>query len=258
MITIDIDKVTKTFNKINSIEPITALSNFSLQVHENEFICILGPSGCGKTTLINLIAGLLEPTDGSIKINDNKINGPSSDRTVIFQDYQLFHWKTVWQNIEIGLKAKKLDKHKRTEIIKYYFDLVDLEGFENHYPHELSGGMRQRAAIARAFAVDPKIILMDEPFGQLDIDTRKSLEEKLIKIWERKKKTIIMVTHNIGEAIFLADRIALLSHRPGFVKEIIDIHLPRPRDYSIRSTKEFLEIEATIWNKFSSKSSQSN
>lgn len=255
MTIIDINSVSKTYNHAVSLEPIVALKDLNFKMSANEFVCILGPSGCGKTTLINLLAGFLEPSEGTITVNGQRVSGPGADRTVIFQDYQLFHWKTVWQNVELGLKAKRLSRVDRIRLTDYYMDLVGLKGFEKNYPHELSGGMRQRAAMARAFAVDPQIILMDEPFGQLDIDSRKSLEDKLINVWEEKKKTILMVTHNIGEAIYLADRIVMLSHRPGRVQETINIDLPRPRSYSLRSDQKFLELEAYVWNKFTSSSS---
>ena len=211
-------------------EPVLALHEVSFQVENNEFFSIVGPSGCGKTTLLNLLAGFERPTRGELRVGGELITEPGWERAVVFQEYALFPWYTVAQNIAYGLKRKKLPEAEQRRLVDHYVGLVGLRGFEKRYPRELSGGMRQRVSIARALAVDPAILLMDEPFASLDILTREYMQDELLKIWERERKTVIFVTHSIDEAIKLSDRVAIMTPRPGRVEEIKLVESPRPRD----------------------------
>jgi len=211
-------------------EPVLALHEVSFQVENNEFFSIVGPSGCGKTTLLNLLAGFERPTRGELRVGGELIAEPGWERAVVFQEYALFPWYTVAQNIAYGLKRKKLPEAEQRRLLDHYVGLVGLRGFEKRYPRELSGGMRQRVSIARALAVDPAILLMDEPFASLDILTREYMQDELLKIWERERKTVIFVTHSIDEAIKLSDRVAIMTPRPGRVEEIKLVEPPRPRD----------------------------
>jgi len=213
-------------------DQVTALTNINLSFLDEEFICILGPSGCGKTTLLNIIAGFEFPSSGSITISGKSISGPGSDRVMMFQDYALFPWLTVSKNIEYGLKQKKIEKQQRKDIVNSLIDLIDLRGFENKYPIQLSGGMRQRVALARAMAVDPLILLMDEPFAALDSFTRERMQDELIRVWQKNKKLVVFITHSIEESIKLADRIIVMSSRPGEVLDLLEMKEPRPRDLS--------------------------
>jgi len=211
-------------------EPVLALHEVSFQVENNEFFSIVGPSGCGKTTLLNLLAGFERPTRGELRVGGELITEPGWERAVVFQEYALFPWYTVVQNIAYGLKRKKLPEAEQRRLLDHYLGLVGLRGFEKRYPRELSGGMRQRVSIARALAVDPAILLMDEPFASLDILTREYMQDELLKIWQRERKTVIFVTHSIDEAIKLSDRVAIMTPRPGRVEEIKLVESPRPRD----------------------------
>lgn len=217
-------------------EGVNALCEISLEVKQGEFICILGPSGCGKTTLLRIIAGLEEPTDGHVKMNDEEVHGPNENLVMIFQDYSLFPWKNIADNVMFGLELRGVPPEKRREKAEEYIELVGLSSFRTNYPHELSGGMRQRVAVARALAVEPAVLLMDEPFGALDAQTRNLLQCEILEIWEKTHKTILFVTHSVDEALFLADRIIVLTSRPGKIREIIDVNLPRPRE---RTDAEF-------------------
>lgn len=223
-----------------------ALENINLQVKKGEFLTIVGPSGCGKSTLLDILAGLAAPTSGQILIDDKEITGPGLDRGIVMQGYALFPWRTVQQNVEFGLEMKNIPKRERTEISKKYIELVGLTQFEKRYPHELSGGMKQRVAIARALAYDPEILLMDEPFAALDAQTREALQDELLRIWEATRKTIVFVTHSIDEAVFLADRVAVMAANPGTIREILPVNLPRPR-HSARLSIDFRWITQTIW-----------
>src|SRR6266498_5331184 len=211
-------------------EPVLALHEVSFQVENNEFFSIVGPSGCGKTTLLNLLAGFERPTRGELRVGGALIAEPGWERAVVFQEYALFPWYTVAQNIAYGLKRKKLPEAEQRRLLDHYVGLVGLRGFERRYPRELSGGMRQRVSIARALAVNPSILLMDEPFGSLDIQTREYMQDELLKIWQREPKTVIFVTHSIDEAIKLSDRIAIMAPRPGRIAEIKSVGFGRPRD----------------------------
>ena len=217
--------VTRTYTEENGSRE--ALENITLEVKPSEFLCIVGPSGCGKTTLLRMIAGLDYPTSGEIILDGTPVEGPSPDRGMVFQEFSLFPWRTVLKNVEFGLKIQgKRDVRKTAE---RYIKLVGLTGFEHSFPFQLSGGMKQRVAIARALATEPAILLMDEPFGSVDAQTRNVLQEELLEIWKRTKKTILFVTHSVDEAVYLADRVVVMSSRPGRVLEIVAIDLERPR-----------------------------
>jgi NitT/TauT family transport system ATP-binding protein len=226
---------------------VLALENVSFDIKKGEFFCIIGPSGCGKTTLLHIIAAFTAPSSGEVAYQGSPIITPGPDRIVIFQEYGLFPWMTVAQNIEFGLKAKGLSARERRDLVREYVDLVRLRGFENRYPHQISGGMKQRVGIARALAPDPEVVLMDEPFGALDSLTRDLMQEEILRIWESTRKTFVLITHNIEEAIFLGDRVLVMTARPGRVKELIDIKLPRPRDPEMRnSDPQFLRHKEII------------
>lgn len=210
-------------------EPVVALNNVSFTVQHNEFCSILGHSGCGKTTLLTLVAGFEQPTSGQLSLDGKPIGKPGWERSVIFQDYALFPWLTVCQNIEFGLEMKQIPKESRTRIVREHVQLVGLAGFEDRYPHQLSGGMKQRVSVARALAVDPQVMLMDEPFAALDAQNRTLMQQEMVRIWEKERKTVMLVTHSIEEAITLSDRILVMTRRPGRVKADIEVKLPRPR-----------------------------
>ncbi len=218
---------------------VTALENIELSIDAGEFVCLLGPSGCGKTTLLNLIAGFLQPTSGSVLTDGVVVTGPGPDRGVVFQEYGIFPWFTVAQNIAFGPRMRGASRKEQDEIVRHYVDLVHLEGFEHHYPGELSGGMKQRVSIARSLANGPDILLMDEPFGALDAMTRETMQEELLRIWELDRKTCVFVTHSIAEAVYLADRIVILGAHPGRVKDIVEVTLARLRD---RSSTEYFDL----------------
>jgi NitT/TauT family transport system ATP-binding protein len=207
-----------------------ALKDINLNIEENEFICFIGPSGCGKTTLLRIIAGLEEPSSGNIALAGIPIKGPGPERGMVFQEYSLFPWRTVLDNIVFGLELKGIASDERERKGRQYLKMVGLERFETRYPHELSGGMKQRVAIARALVNDPLALLMDEPFGALDAQTRNIMQSELLRIWNEEKKTVVFVTHSVDEAIYLADRIVIMSARPGRIKDIIEISLSRPRN----------------------------
>lgn len=236
-----ISNITKIFNTENG--SVQALMPINLNVKEKEFIAILGSSGCGKSTLLRIIGGLEQPTSGCVMVNGEKVKEPGPDRGMVFQAYTLFPWLTVQENIEFGLKQKGIEKKQRQATAKEYIEIVGLRGFENSYSKALSGGMKQRVAIARALANDPEILLLDEPFGALDMQTRSLMQELLLDVWKKTKKTVIIVTHDIDEAIFMADRVVVMSSHPGSIKDIIEVKLPRPRNYQIKTTAEFLEYK---------------
>jgi NitT/TauT family transport system ATP-binding protein len=224
------------------------LQDFNLSVREGEFLSVLGPSGCGKSSFLNILAGLVPQTSGDVRIDGQILTGVSRMLGVVFQGYALFPWRTVIENIEIGLEIRDVKRAERRAEASRFLSLVGLQTYGNHYPHQLSGGMRQRVAIARALAYGPEVLLMDEPFGALDAQTRESLQSELLGIWEKSAKTVVFITHSIDEAIFLSDRVAFMTRGPGRVKEIIDIPLPRPRDDAVRNSTEFLALRQRAWS----------
>ena len=238
--------VTLSFKPKNR-EPVTALNNFNLDVARGEFVSIVGPSGCGKSTFLNILLGLIEPDNGQMQLNGTRITGPSQERAMVFQEFGLLPWRTVTANVELGLELKGVPAGQRLARANELIKLVGLSGFERHYPHELSGGMKQRVGLARALATEPEVLLMDEPFAALDAQTRDLMQAELLQIWERTQKTVLFVTHSIEEAAYLSDRVVVMTARPGHTKDILKIHLPRPRDYEMRLTPEFNEIKLRIW-----------
>lgn len=220
-----------------------AVVDISLDVYDNEFLVLLGPGRCGKTVTLNMIAGLEKPTEGTIELDGQAVSGSDERIGMVFQKLALMPWKTVMENVEFGLKVKGVGKKERREVAQKYINLVGLQGFEKSYPNELSGGMKQRVGIARAYTNNPEILLMDEPFGQLDAQTRYAMQDEVLRIWESEKRTVVFVTNNIEEAIYLADRIVLLSNYPAKVKAVYDIDLPRPRD---TVSPEFLQLRRII------------
>ncbi|MBN1431413.1 MAG: ABC transporter ATP-binding protein [Methanomicrobiaceae archaeon] len=244
MAAVDIEKLGRIFTKEgDGSVAVTALDNINLHIEDKEFVCLVGPSGCGKTTLLRIIAGLDFPTSGSVSLDGKPVEGPDPERGMVFQEYSLFPWLRISDNIGFGLEMKGYSREDKKKIVDEYLDLVNLEGFGMSYPHELSGGMRQRVAIARALANDPKVLLMDEPFGALDAQTRNMMQRELLEIWEKTRKTIIFVTHSVDEAVFLADRIVVLSPRPGRIKDIIDVNLPRIRE---RTDPDFANLRRHV------------
>lgn len=243
---VQIQHVVKEFNGRNG--KVTALNGVDLDIHENEFVCVVGPSGCGKSTLLNIIGGLEVPTSGQVLVDGKPINGPSPERGIVFQQYALFPWLTVEKNVMFGLVQQGKSKEEAREIAHQYLKVVDLEEFAKSYPKELSGGMKQRVAIARAYAVNPKVLLMDEPFGALDAQTRTQLQSDLLETWEKEQKTCFFITHDVDEAIILAQRVVVMHARPGRVKDIVDIDIPYPRDQATKMSARFMELKNYIWN----------
>ena len=227
---------------------IKALADVSLSIHENEFVSIIGPSGCGKTTLLKMIDGLIPYDSGRILIDGRQVTAPGPDRAVVFQAFALLPWRTVLANVEFSLELRRLPKEARTKTARDYLKRVGLSDFENHYPHELSGGMQQRAGLARALAVNPAILLMDEPFGAVDAQTRQLLQEELLELWQSQRKTVIFITHSMDEAVYLSDRVVVMTPRPGKVAEILDVPLPRPRvSGEVRRDGKFVDLTNYIW-----------
>ncbi len=231
-------------------EGTTALEDVSLRVRDCEFLCLLGPSGCGKTTLLRIIAGLITPTEGMVLLDGQPSIGPDADKGMVFQRDATFPWLTVEQNVEYGLKLRGIPKVERQQIVKKYIQLVSLAGFEKAFPKELSGGMRKRVDIARTYAYNPKVLLMDEPFGSLDLFTKTRMQAELLELWSKERKTVVFVTHDLEEAIFLADRVAVMSKRPGRIRKIIEIGLPRPRSVEMKVSEEFDAIRRGLWEEF--------
>ncbi|MGD9832828.1 MAG: ABC transporter ATP-binding protein [Piscinibacter sp.] len=238
--------VGRTFPGVNGGAPTLALQPTDLEVADNDFITVLGPSGCGKSTLLRIVAGLDEPTQGEVLLDGQPVRGPGAERGMVFQSYTLFPWLTVHQNICFGLREKGMALPQQAEIAARFIAEVGLKGFENHFPKQLSGGMQQRVALARALANDPKILLLDEPFGALDNQTRALMQELLLSIWEQHKKTVLFVTHDVDEAIFMANRCVVFSARPGRIKNELGIDLPYPRHYTVKTTPRFSELKAVV------------
>ncbi len=228
-------------------EPVIALAGLNLAVSRGEFVSIVGPSGCGKSTFLNVVLGLIKQNSGALELDGKPITGPGQERAMVFQEFGLLPWRTVVGNVELGLELKGIPVRERTQRASHLIKLVGLSGFEQHYPHELSGGMKQRVGLARALATEPKVLLMDEPFAALDAQTRDLMQTELLQIWERTQKTVLFVTHSIEEAAYLSDRVIVMTARPGRTKDVLRIKLPRPRDYEMRLTPEFNEIKLRIW-----------
>ncbi len=226
---------------------VIALEGLDLDVRRGEFVCLVGPSGCGKSTFLSMIAGLEHPTTGDLRIEGEPIVTPRAEVAMVFQEYSLFPWKSVLQNVAIGLKARGVPKKEREETAHRFIAMAGLRGFEHKYPCELSGGMKQRVGIARALAVQPEVLLMDEPFGALDAQTRTLFQEELLQIYDQFQKTIVFVTHNVQEAVFLADRVVVMTFRPGRVKEIFPIDIARPRTLDILEDDIFLKTQSLVW-----------
>jgi NitT/TauT family transport system ATP-binding protein len=244
---LSLQHVTKQFPIRGQDTPFTAIEDITIDLAGGEFLVLVGPSGCGKSTLLDLLGGLTTPTSGEILLDGTPITGPGLDRGIVFQQYALLPWRTARKNIEFGLEAKGLRAAERRERAEHYLELVGLGSFGDRYPHELSGGMKQRVAIARSLAFDPEVLLMDEPFAALDAQTRESLQDELLRIWEATGKTILFITHGIDEAIYLGQRVAVLTSRPGRIKNIVDIRIDRSVE-DVRSDKEFRALRHHVWS----------
>jgi NitT/TauT family transport system ATP-binding protein len=240
--------LSKEFGAIDNGGGVLALSNIDVEVRDNEFITVIGPSGCGKTTLLRIIAGLIPYDQGEVSIDGQAVRGPGPERAVVFQNFALMPWADVLTNVTFGLDVRGVAKEKSQAAARDLIKLVGLEGFENRLPKELSGGMQQRVGLARALAVQPQILLMDEPFGALDEQTRRLLQEQLLVLWERERKTVVFITHSMDEAVMLGDRVMLMTPRPGRVKEMIDVPLPRPRTREVEKSSAFVDIKEYLWD----------
>lgn len=244
-----VEDIHKTFFKsvVNDVLGIPVLNGVSLSVAQGEFVSVIGPSGCGKSTLLRIIDGLIQPEQGRILVDGRVVSGPGSDRAVVFQYFGLYPWRSVLRNVEFGLELKGVPAKERREVALSNITQVGLRGFEEHYPHELSGGMRQRVGFARALSLNPDIILMDEPFSSVDEQTRELLQEQLLELWAATKKTILFITHSIDEAVYMANRVVVMGARPGRIVEEIVVDLPRPRTGSVRALPRFGEIRSYAW-----------
>ncbi|TDD91752.1 ABC transporter ATP-binding protein [Actinomadura darangshiensis] len=243
---ISVKGITKTFTL--GKDSFTALDDVSLDIEDNEFVTVVGPSGCGKSTLLNILAGLEEPTDGQSLVDGSAVSGPGPERGVIFQQYALFPWLTVRKNIEFGLKTARVSKAERRDRAQHFIEMVGLEQFADALPKMLSGGMRQRCAIARAYAVNPSILLMDEPFGALDALTRVKLQEQLLDTWSKEQRTVLFITHDVDEAVFLANRVIVMAADPGRIYDVVDVDLPYPRSEEFRLSTEFAALRNRVWH----------
>lgn len=250
--------ISKNVNKIfpSPRGPVVAIKDFNLEVEEGEFLCIIGPSGCGKSTYLRILAGLLPATSGEVQIIPGDQGGSKPINNIIFQEYAIFPWKIVKDNVAFGLQMRGVPKKERDEIAQEWIERVGLSRFSHSYPHQLSGGMKQRVSIARAFANDPEVLLMDEPLGALDEQTRAVLQLELIRIWEEDKKTVVYITHGIEESVLLGDRIALMTAHPGTNKTFFDVDFPRPRDIQLIRSKEFVEFRYEVWETLESEVKQ--
>ena len=241
-----VENVSRVFPGVRGGQPTRALEPTDIAVGDNDFVTILGPSGCGKSTLLRLVAGLDVPSTGRILLDGKPVKGPGPDRGMVFQSYTLFPWLTVADNVGFGLREKGIAAPERTRVVAEWLERVGLQSFARHYPKQLSGGMQQRTAIARALANGPEILLLDEPFGALDNQTRALMQELLLGIWERERKTVLFVTHDIEEAIFLASRVVVMSARPGRIKADLAVDLPHPRHYTLKTAPEFSALKARL------------
>jgi NitT/TauT family transport system ATP-binding protein len=244
----DIDTKLRIADLTKSFGTLLALDTLNLDVRAGEFIALVGPSGCGKTTLLRILAGLEEPDSGGIAIDGREVTGPGSDRAVVFQADCLLPWRNVWRNTIIGLEINGRLDRQNSDYARSLLELVGLKGFEKYFPWQLSGGMRQRVNLARALAVQPEVLLMDEPFSALDAQTREIMQMELLRIWGQGRKTVLFITHQIDEAVFLADKVVVLGRRPGRIREVLPVTLPRPRTLEIKRTAQFGQLVDTIWN----------
>jgi len=249
---IQFENVSKNYTRGKMVVP--AVSEFSLSIYENEFVVFVGPSGCGKSTLLHMAAGLISPTSGKVLLDGKEITDPGPDRAVVFQQFALFPWKTVYENIKFGLRFKNLNEVEKKNSVEKHIAMMGLNGFENSYPHELSGGMKQRVAIARAYAVNPAVLLLDEPFAALDAQTRTIMQEELVEVGKQEKQTVLFITHSVEEAIFLGDRVIVITRRPARIKEIIDLKvsgfMPDRRERSldeVLSSEQFAAFRSKVW-----------
>lgn len=246
---LEIQHLTMRYWRENPDREVLALADVSVSVSAGEFLAIVGPSGCGKTTLLNIVAGLLPYQEGTVSIDGRKVSGPGIDRSVVFQHSSLLPWRTIAGNVRYGMELqRRFDKKTMTRRTDDFIAMVGLKGFERHYPSELSGGMQQRVNLARALASDPEVLLMDEPFAALDAQTREFMQEELLRIWSEARKTVVFITHQINEAVYLADRVVVMSPRPGRIKDVFKIPFARPRGLSLKRDPRFLEIEDAIWH----------
>ena len=239
------DHLAKSFRRGGAT--VEALRDINVSVADGEFVSIVGASGCGKSTFLRLVDGLTKPTAGEARIGGQPVRGPGSDRAFVFQQDRMLPWRTIEQNVGVGLEMQQMDKAARAATVGPLLDLVGLRGFESSYPHELSGGMRQRANLARALAVDPQVLLMDEPFASLDGQTREIMQAELLRIWSERQKTVLFVTHQIDEAVYLSDRILVFTARPGRLKADIHVDLPRPRGLPVKRSPAFAEYVDQVW-----------
>src|SRR2546425_1441960 len=248
MVKLQIEHLTKHYWLEREDRKVPALSDVSFSVAEGEFMAIVGPSGCGKTSMLNIIAGLLPYEEGDVFIDGKRVVGPGIDRAVVFQHSSLLPWRTIAGNVRYGMELqKRFDQAAMKERTDYFIKLVGLTGFERHYPSELSGGMQQRVNLARALAADPVVLLMDEPFAALDAQTREFMQSELLKIWAKARKTVLFITHQINEAIYLADRVAVMCARPGRVKQVFEVPFSRPRTLALKRDPKFLQLEDAVW-----------
>lgn len=244
---LDISGLTKSYDGAAGGGRIDVLEAVSFHITKNQFVCLLGGSGCGKTTLLKIVAGLVEPDTGRIEIGGRAIRGPGPDRSLVFQNYGLLPWRNVLGNVELGLEIRGVARLQRRQICREYIARVGLTGFERHYPHQISGGMQQRVGLARALSKDPKILLMDEPFAAVDMQTREKLQDELLAIWWTMQTTVLFVTHSIEEAVYLGDRVIVMSSRPGRIAADIAIDLPRPRaDNEVKTSQRYAELQRTV------------
>lgn len=246
MPTLETVGLSKVFRKRGG-ERVEALRDINLKVETGEFVSIVGASGCGKTTFLRIIDGLTDPTAGKVLLDGREVTTPGPDRGFVFQSDGLFPWRTAQDNIVFGLEVQRKNRNTARDVARRFMKMVGLEGFGGHYPYELSGGMRQRVNIARAMTIDPEVLLMDEPFAALDAQTREIMQSELLSIWSQQQKTVLFITHQISEAIFLSDRVVVFTARPGRLKEVIPIKIPRPRSLDVKRTKEFVDYEYRIW-----------
>ena len=246
---LSVENIHKTFFKPvkNDVVGIPALNGVSLSVVQGDFVSVIGPSGCGKSTLLRIVDGLIPADQGRVLVDGRVVDGPGPDRAVVFQYFGLYPWRSVLRNVEFGLELKGMPRQQRREIAFSNIAQVGLRGFENHFPHELSGGMRQRVGFARALSLDPEIILMDEPFSSVDEQTRELLQEQLLEVWRETRKTVLFVTHSIDEAVYMANRVVVMAARPGRIVEDINVDLPRPRTSSVRAMPRFGAIRSHAW-----------